>query len=132
MCCTNLYINVLLVYFSSCVDSGSQVVIFLGSSNKVSFCSKLHFCCWLWFLFMLQSQNLPLDNVSAMLRMLITLDSKERIISEQAFVSLVKFLPRYLIDIVSVSIFFCLMYILPSFPPPQKRSNKTCLFLLCS
>lgn len=47
------------------------------------------------------SQNLPLDNVCAMLRMLITLDSKERIISEQAFVSLVKFLPRYLIDIVS-------------------------------
>ncbi|XP_004303376.1 PREDICTED: uncharacterized protein LOC101296122 isoform X1 [Fragaria vesca subsp. vesca] len=46
------------------------------------------------------SQTLPLDNVCAMLRMLIALDSEETIISEQAFVSLVEILPRYLIDIV--------------------------------
>lgn len=61
----------------------------------------------IWFVFMLQSQTLPLDNVCAMLRMLIALDSEETRISEQAFVSLVEILPRYLIDIVHVSFLFC-------------------------
>ncbi|XP_008241050.1 PREDICTED: uncharacterized protein LOC103339529 isoform X2 [Prunus mume] len=42
----------------------------------------------------------PLDNVCAMLRMLITLDSKATIISQQAFISLGNILPWYLIDIV--------------------------------
>lgn len=56
-------------------------------------------------LFMLQSQIPPLDNVCAMLRMLITLDSKATIISQQAFISLGNILPWYLIDIVHVSFF---------------------------
>ncbi|XP_040361345.1 uncharacterized protein LOC112203486 [Rosa chinensis] len=72
-------------------------------------------------------QNLPLDNVCAMLRMLIALDSEETIISEQAFVSLVKILPRYLIDIVhciaeddgkasgSLSSSACCYYLVPCF-----------------
>ncbi|XP_021822389.1 uncharacterized protein LOC110763822 isoform X1 [Prunus avium] len=46
------------------------------------------------------SQIPPLDNVCAMLRMLITLDSKATIISQQAFISLGNILPWYLIDIV--------------------------------
>ncbi|XP_034224935.1 uncharacterized protein LOC117634806 isoform X2 [Prunus dulcis] len=46
------------------------------------------------------SQIPPLDNLCAMLRMLITLDSKATIISQQAFISLGNILPWYLIDIV--------------------------------
>lgn len=79
----------------------------------------------IWFVFMLQSQTLPLDNVCAMLRMLIALDSEETRISEQAFVSLVEILPRYLIDIVHVSFLFFIKCTLPA----HKR-NKICSFVL--
>ncbi|XP_050115360.1 uncharacterized protein LOC126593357 isoform X3 [Malus sylvestris] len=49
------------------------------------------------------SQNPPLDNVCAMLRTLITLDSNTTIISQRAFISLGNILPRYLIDVVQSS-----------------------------
>ncbi|XP_050380757.1 uncharacterized protein LOC126797993 isoform X2 [Argentina anserina] len=47
-------------------------------------------------------QNLPIDNVCAMLRMLVALGSEDTKLSEQAIVSLVEILPRYLIDIVLI------------------------------
>ncbi|XP_048431795.1 uncharacterized protein LOC103966758 [Pyrus x bretschneideri] len=73
------------------------------------------------------SQNPPLDNVCAMLRTLITLDSKTTIISQRAFISLGNILPRYLIDVVqciveddkkttvSISSSSCRYYLIPCF-----------------
>ncbi|KAM2053123.1 hypothetical protein ACFX1T_002805 [Malus domestica] len=73
------------------------------------------------------SQNPPLDNICAMLRTLITLDSKTTIISQRAFISLGNILPRYLIDVVqciveddkkttvSISSSSCRYYLIPCF-----------------
>ncbi|XP_070665099.1 uncharacterized protein [Malus domestica] len=73
------------------------------------------------------SQNPPLDNVCAMLRTLITLDSNTTIISQRAFISLGNILPRYLIDVVqciveddkkttvSISSSSCRYYLIPCF-----------------
>ncbi|KAM1348580.1 hypothetical protein ACFX2F_002750 [Malus domestica] len=73
------------------------------------------------------SQNPPLDNICAMLRTLITLDSKTTIISQRAFISLGNILPRYLIDVVqciveddkkttvSISSSSCCYYLIPCF-----------------
>ncbi|KAM2565475.1 hypothetical protein TB2_008514 [Malus domestica] len=74
------------------------------------------------------SQNPPIDNVCAMLRMLITLDSNTMIISQRAFISLGNILPRYLIDVVrciveddkktttvSISSSSCHYYLIPCF-----------------
>ncbi|TQE07995.1 hypothetical protein C1H46_006403 [Malus baccata] len=73
------------------------------------------------------SQNPPPDNVCAMLRTLITLDSNTTIISQRAFISLGNILPRYLIDVVqciveddkkttvSISSSSCRYYLIPCF-----------------
>ncbi|KAA8518460.1 hypothetical protein F0562_015934 [Nyssa sinensis] len=47
------------------------------------------------------SHKLPLDNICALLRMLITLDSRPTRLSEQSIINLSNVLPEYLIDVVS-------------------------------
>lgn len=55
--------------------------------------------------YMLQLLKPPLDNACAMLRMLVTLDSKPTMLSEQGVITLSEYLSGYLVDVAHVSIF---------------------------
>lgn len=58
--------------------------------------------------FMLQLLKPPLDNACAMLRMLVTLDSKPTRFSEQGVITLSEYLSGYVVDVAHVSSFFFL------------------------
>lgn len=60
---------------------------------------------WWQYVFVPQIIKPPLDNVCAMLRVLITLDSNPTRLSEQSITTLGNFLPEYLINVMHVSVF---------------------------
>ncbi|KAK6147312.1 hypothetical protein DH2020_018224 [Rehmannia glutinosa] len=55
--------------------------------------------------------EIPMDNKCAFLRLLVTLDSKPTRLSDQSIVNISHVLPKYLIDVVSVSSFPLFLYL---------------------